>query len=390
MTSVQSVKYNLYPVNFKADNRSRQSDPPMLVRQQQIDRYEKEQKAQKRKQNLSLAVSIGAGLAIIASVVMTALMMRKGGAAGANQVENEIKTLTDVPIHWERFTGENKVASLTAETTASSIKEELLSIIESDKLSPIKRMLFGAKKKTRLYYLFGESGVGKTYVAQQYAQEIGAEYACIKFGELGSAFQNTTGSRVLNMFRKIIEEANKNPDKKYVICIDEIDALLRRVTEHSGQEASNNRGSVLTGIDELVKKCKNVTVFATSNYHPNSKLIDQASMRRFKSGKIEVPLPDLKQCKALLKMYLKDIGLIKESFYKNPEFENFAKTLVDGKYSNGEIQNIAEKIPDILSSKGAKLTDEQAKVMEFSVDYLKKAKELIGEAAAISNDTMLH
>ena len=390
MTSVQSVKYNLCPVNFKADNRSRQSDPPMLTRQQQIDRYEKEQKAQKRKQNLSLAVSIGAGLAIIASVVMTALMMRKGGAAGANQVENEIKTLTDVPIHWERFTGENKVASLTAETTASSIKEELLSIIESDKLSPIKRMLFGAKKKTRLYYLFGESGVGKTYVAQQYAQEIGAEYACIKFGELGSAFQNTTGSRVLNMFRKIIEEANKNPDKKYVICIDEIDALLRRVTEHSGQEASNNRGSVLTGIDELVKKCKNVTVFATSNYHPNSKLIDQASMRRFKSGKIEVPLPDLKQCKALLKMYLKDIGLIKESFYKNPEFENFAKTLVDGKYSNGEIQNIAEKIPDILSSKGAKLTDEQAKVMEFSVDYLKKAKELIGEAAAISNDTMLH
>ena len=141
-------------------------------------------------------------------------------------------------------------------------------------------------------------------------------------------------------------------------------------------------------MDEIVEKCKNVTVIATSNYHPDGKLIDKASMRRFNKGKIHVPLPDKIQTKALLKMYLKDVGAIKDDFYNSHEFTSFVDELVSGKYANGEIQNIAENAADDFASSLVKLTDEEAQKAIFKVDFLRKGKELVGQAAAITNETM--
>lgn len=312
----------------------------------------------------------------------------KNAANGGNRVEEELKALTDVAINWTKFEGKNKVASLTSETTSKEVKDKLIDLLNISNLSDIKKQISGTKDRTRLYFLYGESGVGKTYVAKQFAQEAGAEYMCIKYGDIGSPYKDAGSMKILNMFKNVIKDAQANPNKKYVLCVDEIDALIRSVSGMEGAEASKARSSVLTGMDEIVEKCKNVTVIATSNYHPDGKLIDKASMRRFNKGKIHVPLPDKVQTKALLKMYLKDVGGIKDGFYDTPEFTKFVDELVSGKYANGEIQNIAENAADEFAATLVKLTDEQAQKATFKVDFLKKGKDLIGQAAAITNETM--
>jgi AAA+ superfamily predicted ATPase len=235
--------------------------------------------------------------------------------------------------------------------------------------------------------MFGESGVGKTYAVKQYAQEMGANYTCIKYGDLGSPFKDAGSMKILNMFKNIANEASKNPNEKYVVCVDEIDALLRKVTEHGGRESSNARSSVLTGMDELVSKCKNVTVVATSNYHPESKLIDMASMRRF-NAKIEVPLPNREQTEELLKMYLKGPKALKEDFFKSSEFKNFVDELVKGKYANGEIETIAKSAKDKFAVSIKDVPEAELEKHLFSMDFLREGKKLYGNAAAIANDTM--
>ena len=312
----------------------------------------------------------------------------RNAANGGNRVEEELKALTDVAISWTKFDDKNKVAPLTSETTSKEVKNKLIDLLNISNLSDIKKQVSGMKDRTRLFFLYGESGVGKTYVAKQFAQEAGAEYMCIKYGDIGSPYKDAGSMKILNMFKNVIKDAQANPNKKYVLCVDEIDALIRSVGGMEGAEASKARSSVLTGMDEIVEKCKNVTVIATSNYHPDGKLIDKASIRRFNKGRIHVPLPDKTQTKALLKMYLKNIGAIKEEFYNTPEFTKFVDELVNGKYANGEIQNIAENAADEFAATLVKLTDEQAQKAEFKVDFLKKGKELIGQAAAITNETM--
>lgn len=382
---------NLYSVNFRADDKDQfvrqgkpkgpvYTQPPMLSPNSQLKRLEDAQKKEKRKQNLSWGLGIAASLAIVLMAI-SALRGGKGSAA------SELKELTDVPLKWTIFGKDNKVASLDSKTTAPKLRKELGDLIDISKMSDKAKEWAGIKDRAKLYFMYGESGVGKTYAAKQYAQELGAQYTCIKYGDLGSPFKDAGSMKILNMFKNVADEATKNPDKKFVVCVDEIDALLRKVTEQGGKEASNARSSVLTGIDDLVSRCKNVTVIATSNYHPQSKLIDGASMRRF-HAKIEVPLPNKEQTEELLKMYLKGPKGLKDEFFATSEFKAFVDELVKGKYANGEIETIAKAAKDKFGVSVKNIPDGELEKHLFNINFLKDSKSLYGNAAAIANDTM--
>ena len=51
-------------------------------------------------------------------------------------------------------------------------------------------------------------------------------------------------------------------------------------------------------------------------------------------------------------------------------------------------ERIAENAADDFAASLVKLTDEEAKNAKFKVDFLRKGKELVGQAAAINNRTM--
>lgn len=366
----------------------------MLVRQQQIDRYEKEQKAQKRKQNLSLAVSIGAGLAIIASVVMTALMMRKGGgmgaADGAGSAAEELKQITDVPLNWTKFTEKNKVAPLDSDTTAQSVKDTLGNLAKrAGKLTPKKKAWTKYRDRTRIMYVFGESGTGKSYCGQQYAQETGAYCTTIRYGEIGSPFKDAGPMRRYNVFKNIKTTANANPGEKYVVIVDEGDSLVRKLSGVGSSEESAAREAVLTGFDELTKECNNVTVIITSNYHPEHPMIDKASMRRI-TMKVEVPTADRKQADALCKLYLKGMDGLKPEFFESPEYKKFVDDLVAERYGSGEIASICSNASDIFTDRILNIPDNEIEKFPLIIEDLLKGKKLQGAPAARNSDTMLH
>ena len=385
MLSVSSV--NSYSPNFgKRANNEISMGAVRRPRKDHDERTEYEKKV--RRAQITRGVVTGAGvlgsLALVAFLVMQIIAMRKGGNG-----MNELKALTDAPIVWTNFKGKDKVAPLSSETTHVVVRDECGKLVNLQKLSEKAKKRAGIKGRSRIYYVFGESGTGKSYCVKQTAQELGAYYTSIRYGEIGSPFKDAGSMKTLNMLRNIKSDAKARPDELFVVCVDEGDALVRKITAMASDEASKSRSSFLTGIDELVDECPNVNVFITSNYHPDSKLIDRASMRRI-HYKVEVPLADEAQADAMLKLYLKDVEGIKDNFYNSSEYKKFVKELVNGKYSNGEIQEIAENAADEFGVKLVGIPDADVDKQFFSIDYLKKAKELYGQAAAVTSDTMLH
>ena len=272
------------------------------------------------------------------------------------------------------------------------MKEVFKNIISSKKLTDKAKQWGGGGNNIDIIYLYGHGGTGKTYVAKQFAQETGAMFTSIKYPDIGSPFKDAGSMKINKFFENIIEKANSEKDKKFVVCIDEIDAVMKKVKDeaHGSEEASKARAALLTGIDRLRERCSNVTIIATSNYHPGNGVVDPIALRRF-NNKIEVPLPDKTQTEALLEMYLKEqnIGAVKAGkFIGSPEFVNFADTLQKNGYSNGEIALIAEEAGKIFRSTLDGVADSELTKHPFTVDYLEKAMKINGQAASKTNELM--
>ena len=346
---------------------------------------EKEIKKQKRKQNLSWGVGIASGLAIIGMVIGQLYMMKKGAGNAAGE---QLDELSKVVINWIDMKGQKTVASLDSATTAPGLKEALnnfkkLTNIDSEILEQT-----GYKPFSKFIYMFGESGVGKTYSSKQIAQELDAMYACIKFSDLGSPFKDAGSMKVANLFKGIREKAKSLPDRPFVLCLDEADAILAKVPDsaHGAEEARKLRATLLASIDELQAECDNVIVVLTSNYHPKSGYLSDAVKRRLQY-EMCVNLPGIEQTEALLKLYLKDCK-ISEEFFNTPEFKNFVQDLVNNKYANGEIADIAKLAQEKYTVKLIDTPKEQRKVVDFSLDLLKEARIAKGDAAAKTNHLM--
>jgi SpoVK/Ycf46/Vps4 family AAA+-type ATPase len=399
MFNVQNITPGLQHVNFTSSDNDRKQYSQVVYYQQPsankqfqtINKYEKEQKRQRGLNTAAILVSIGAGLAIIFSVLGRPMrVVGKGGAGSSGGGGHAADAIYKVDLLWKDMKeAKNKVASLDSKTTNKTLKEEFQKLIDNSNLSEKAKKWSGYNDSSELIYLYGYGGTGKTYVAEQYAQEIGALFTKIKYPDLGSSYVDGASIRVNNMFKELEKYANEHKDRQVVVCLDEVDALIRKVDEASNgkENASKIRASVLTGIDELKQKTKNVKIVMTSNYNPESGVIDDVIKRRLNKN-IEVKLPDKEQMKALFEMYLKDIEAIKPEFYNTSEFKNFVDSMVRDGYSSGEVEVIAHEASSIFSSKLKNIPDEQLEKHKFMMEYLQKAKQLKGQAASKTNESM--
>lgn len=391
MSGLQSVNSNFYQLNYGVKNNKNNNQSPAFKQQYPVNRqavamynYDKEQKKRERTNKIAVAVSIAAGLAIIYSV-FGKRPAKMGGKQGTAE-----DALYKVDLLWKDMKdAKNKVASLDSKTTNKNLREEFRKLIDNSNLSDKAKEWSGHNESSELLFLYGYGGTGKTYVAEQYAQEIGALFTKIKYPDLGSSYTDATSIKVMNMFKDITKYANEHKDRQVVICLDEVDALIRKVDEgsHNKEHASKIRASVLTGIDELKQNTKNVKIVMTSNYHPEGGVIDDVIKRRLNKN-IEVKLPDNEQMAALLEMYLGNVKAISPDFYKSAEFKNFVNSMVKDGYSSGEVEVIAHEASSIFSSKLKGIPDNEIEKHKFMLDYLKKAKELKGQAASKTNESM--
>ena len=393
------------PINFKQQaqvipiNYNQRKTPPMpdnygdsfMLEQQMIRQQQKRERSRDRWNKVGTIASC----TIAASLLLSGLAMltgakaigKMGGKKGAEDA------FTTAKVIWEDFKGKkDAVADLDSKTTAKSLKEALNKIIETGKLSEKAKAWGGSTKdKADIIYLYGHGGVGKTYVAKQYAQKIDAMFTCIKYPDLGSPYKDAASMKISDMFDNIIKTANEHKDRKIVVCIDEIDAVMRKVQDdaHGALEASKSRAAVLTGLDRVKEQCTNVTVIATSNYHPKGGIVDPIALRRF-NNKVEVPLPNKEQDAGLLEMYLADVGALKnvKNFTEKSEYKRFIKKLEKEGYSNGEIELIAKEAAKSFSASLKGVKDAELHKHPFKVKYLEDAKKMVGEPSSKTNKLM--
>lgn len=393
---VNNVPKQAKRLAFKAENDSftKQNgpvytQPPMLDQQaamrRAIEEQKKAQKKQKAKQNLSW------GLGIAVSVAFLAVLLPQ--VFGKGSTKKEMDSLTSTIIKWRDCNGQKRrTAELTAGTTHKNIKKQFDLIKDNKVLSEKAKEWAGIKEQADVFYVYGYGGTGKTYCTEQLAEDMNALYACVKYPDLGSPFKDAASMKVSNFFDNIIAVANKDPNRPVVVCIDESDALIQKVSEKAlSEEAKKIRSAVITGIDNVTKNAKNVKLFLTSNYHPESGIVDDVVLRRV-NKKLRVDLPDFEQADALTRMYLGSSKAVKPEFYDTPEYKDFiAKLITSGDdlgYSGGEISKIVEEAIKEFGATLKGVPDEELVKHAFGVEFLEKAMKTVGNPAARTNTTM--
>lgn len=389
-------------VGFKAAGNQQyppyyQSQAPMPIGR---DVYEPQQKKREKKnsgelwQKAGVCGTIGIAVALLLSVIPPLLKKKGGDKNVGNRVQDELEALTGIKLKFKdaKIDGQLKCADLESETTSPVLRDKFMNLVKLDRIIPESKKWSGTESNAANFlYLYGYGGTGKTYVAEQYAKKIGALFTSIKYPDLGSPFKDAASMKVNAFFDRLSLFAKENPDRKIVVCIDECDALIKKVVEgsHGAEEASKTRAAVLTGIDKLYGECENVTIVMTSNYNPASGLIDDVVKRRLNNC-IEVPLPGKVQADAMTKLGLKEVEAIDDEFYKKSDYKAFIDTLVKEGYSNGEIGKICEEAKKLFAATLENVPKEDLTRQKhpFLVKYLLEGKKLKGEAASKTNTTM--
>lgn len=387
-----NVNFNPKSVTAPMPQDMAMPDDEFSMQHEALKKAQKKEKSQERLQEMSAYGTVAIGIGLLGSFLSSIYLLIKN--RGKSQAGKEMEELTKATIEWLDFkVKKNVVAPINSETTSKVLRETFNNILNYEKLSD-KAKNWGGKfhKSTNMIYLYGHGGVGKTYVAKQYAQERGALFTSIKYPDMGSPFKDAASMKVSNTFDQIVEIANQNKDRPVVVCIDEFDAVIKKVAENGhDNEAVKTRAAVLTGMDAVREQCNNVTFIATSNYHPKNGQVDEIALRRF-DKQIEVPLPDKEQIESLLDMYFKKEGaeaIDKTGFLKSSELKKFAGKLGSEGFANGEIELIVKNAVEIFMGSLKGIKDEDLVKHPFKIDYLEQAMKMKGTPASKTNKLMI-
>jgi len=348
----------LYHVNFKEDTRqqSRQSDPPMLVRQQQLqnqaDRFERERKKQKRKSDIMTGVSIASALAIIAMAIISISGMRAQskatrGSGEKSGVKKFIEQFVDLKNN-------KKIVSIENDSIDSSFRK-FASKVKASADAPKEVLEFiGDEATDNMIILSGRSGYGKTYSADVLFKELGAKRIKRQFSNWSSKYVGETATNVTEFFNNLEKVLKENPGQRFGLVLDEADSLFTPLEMISGDHAhlKETRSAILNGLDQI-RKYPNFFMVATTNAEVGAGQLDEAIVRRF-AHNYEIKAPNPKALLASLKTQFSGYKGI-ESLFKDSDLMKFLTELNQKGAGHGDIENIS------ISAK----TKWKAKMMEM-------------------------
>ena len=383
-------------IRFKADTAAvsynNRYTPPMPADNNMDDVFMlqamEQQKATKKAQNkerwyktgVTAQVVLAASFAVMA--IATVLGLKKGGANGASK---------NIKLVWEDISKKTNFPNLTDDCVNPKVREFIQKMKKRGDVSKAVLDYTGMKNPEQCILMYGPSGTGKTFSGQILAKEIGAEYTKVQFADVSSPYIGQTSVEIQNVFKQLKATATKNPNKKYVVSFDEIDALLvpREKCGANNLHLAENRTAFLNGLD-LIKDCSNLKIIGTTNVNPSSGNLDKASLSRFKNM-IEIDLPNTTELEAALKFQLRDLKAVNEyKFFENnkSKVQSFVKELHKRKYSQRDVEDIAKKAVDdfglTISEKSANPTAEN-----FDIKYLENAMKSKGlTTGAISDEVV--
>lgn len=146
-------------------------------------------------------------------------------------------------------------------------------------------------KSTPWALMYWPPWTGKTLLAMVLATEVNADVFNIKMTDIAdSAYINDWSKNVKNLFEYLRHKAKEDPNKKIIIILDEMDALLKKRTWD--RQSDEDKKVVTTFLTEMnwFDTINNVIfVGTTNNYHS----LDSAVTRTWRfSTKIKFELPD--------------------------------------------------------------------------------------------------
>ena len=326
---------------------------------------QKQQRNKEKWQKWSVIGTCSIGAAILASVALQLAAMVKAGKGDK------------VKVVWEDFAKKDNFPKLTDDCVNEKVRKFITNIKETAGLSDDVMKRAGVDSPEQCIIMWGPSGTGKTFSAKMLAKELGAEYSEVQFADVSSPYIGQTAVEIKGVFKRLGEQARKNPDKKYLVAFNEIDALLvpREKCGSNNLHLAENRTAFLNGLDQI-KELKNIKIVGTTNVNPDSGNLDKASLSRF-GNILKIDLPDKKEIIASLKFHLRKSEDVKNGkFFEDNKaaIEKFAEELRTKKYAHRDIEDIASK------ARNSYAIDLQAgKTKEFKLDYLKDAVETKGK-----------
>lgn len=315
--------------------------------------------------------------------------------AGLVAVNLRGKNLSLFEKNANKFNSLKNDANVPTLDNCKSINKNLKTMLQRQlKLTNADASLFeevGKPNTSNRILLSGPPGNGKTYFSKVYAKTLDAEYMEVLFSELNSKWVGEVEGNMTSMFKKVIKQAKKNPNKKYVLTFNEIDSIVSPVEHLFGGNGSTHFASLrrqrtifLTYLDKLQIEAPNVTVIGTTNLSTQSKNLDNASISRFQNV-IEVPFPDKDALYEAIKMGIKKIK-IKDNFISDNEVQikALAEEMANRKYSFRNLENILDdaKIMYLEEKMNNRSTSFKLKYLEDAQKNLKKSD---GERIIINN-----
>ena len=380
---VKDKHSNQYRASFKAENdqfirqdQRGQSRPAIIQNSspqaQMAKMLEQEQKEHKKKNfwnKFAMFATIGASLAIIASLFMR-------GNVGSNVGEFKMSNL-----EFKNFKNNKKIFNLKdSKSLHPDVRKFFTDMAEREAIAENIKKRAGTvgEAGTNAVILFGNSGVGKTELVKAYAKHVDADYVAVSLADFANSYTNGTAINMTKMFNEIATKAKANPKRQIVVSLDEIDAIIQRGGKFASEEVGKNRQSLITSLDKILE-IPNIKLFASSNANINS--LDPASVRRF-GFNFTVPMPNKEQLTEALKFQLKECEGAMENgakfFENNKKLDEFLEKLIKRECAFGDVKNIVKQAKGVYE---LEMSRANAPNLGFKVEYLDDALKNIEKTA---------
>lgn len=195
---------------------------------------------------------------------------------------------------WEDITSAMKLNDMTLGTDLKILLEKVVKNIQEP-----QAILERGGKPIKTILMYGPPGTGKTTFAKAIAKEFpNSRFATLDVTRLGSKYVGETEKNIQAAVNEICEEAQKNPQTKFFVFIDEIDSVMM-VDNGSGKKHSNDvLNEFKRCFTERLGKYDNIITVGATNLSIDpekgvamgGKILDKPMLDRFQE-KIYVGLP---------------------------------------------------------------------------------------------------
>lgn len=288
-------------INFKAGENDRtqyrpQGQAPVITRppmndqvmlQRMMQEQQKKEKKQKAGRTFMNILQASALLAIIAGSVF-AFKNMKGAEKGAEKAQEIITRNVD---------GEKTLEQLGLTGELKKATDEIKIMLDRSENLAKK----GAHGNSAIM-LYGEPGGGKNayvYGITKYIQSKcpGSELIMMDVLKFNGMYHGQTENNIIGFTNNIIKKAITEPDKKFVVFLDEFDSIARKDLSSNAASSEKFQNAFKTSFNALLD-VPNIQIIAATNKAAKdaslNTMLDEAIVNRF-AKKVFVPLPDKKQ-----------------------------------------------------------------------------------------------